>query len=161
MFTNDICQLNYLTVTLICVLTTGLWWFIRFSSKQYYKRKKYANIPGPCSSFFLGNLTEIKQKILNDKLSYPNIVSDYFELYGSLFKIQLFNRIVVFTIDPETIQKALIVKNFPKEPKFCFKNAYPFKMRFLGEGILTECNHEIWKRQRVKFLPFFSQTEIE
>ena len=84
-----------------------------------------------------------------------NLSNKYFncstEKYGSVFKVQLLDDMIIFTSDPLTIKvwikikhksirkpvsviflkELLIVKNYPKSEGFSSLIAYPLKIRFL------------------------------
>ena len=75
--------------------------------------------------------------------------------YGPVFKFQILDKIVVFTIDPEGVKEAYITENFPKIPEVYENVGYPYNERFLGNGLITDTNMERWKHRRSLFNPGF------
>lgn len=109
------------------ILTIVPVYFISFSLKFYYKRSKTSHIPGPRTSgihgFYLGNLKQIIKEVENGS-TYTNFILEWyfiilsnhnfklfilfnyesFKKYGPVFKLQIFDRIVIHTIEPEAIK---------------------------------------------------------
>lgn len=64
---------------------------------------------------------------------YFKIIKNFqisFKEYGPVFKIQILDRIIVHTIEPEAIREGLVERNYPKVPKFCKAISYPLNLRF-------------------------------
>ena len=70
-------------------------------------------------------------------------------------KYQLFNKMIVLTIDPIAVRDVLISRNFPKYPLIYKLAGFPFSSRYLGNGLVTEQNYHKWKHQRALFNPGF------
>ena len=70
------------------------------------------------------------QKIIKttDKI-FADILADWHKQYGPVFKVQAVNRMIVSTIDQETIKQILVIKNEPKEPFFSGIIGFPFNTR--------------------------------
>ena len=69
---------------------------------------EYSHIPGPRrSSFFLGNVPEIKMYLKEDKLLYDYYL-DLYHKYGPLFVIFVVHRPMVLVTDPLYIKKVII-----------------------------------------------------
>ncbi|CAF0770654.1 unnamed protein product [Brachionus calyciflorus] len=132
-------------------------YFGYFTFRLYFKKKHYKHIPGPqpigIFGFYFGNLTEAIEN-MNNKKMYPYYLQECFKKYGPVFKIQLFNRIIVYSIDPEIVKYGL--QNFPKSLEVYKNVAYPYNIRFLGESLLTQTDHKKWKRDRNCFHEAFS-----
>lgn len=88
------------------LLGAGLSFFVYKTLKIYFLRKKYRHIPGPKTKgilgFYLGNVLEIKN--LPKNKIFPDLVADWVKQYGHIIKYQLVDRMVVFTIHPESIK---------------------------------------------------------
>nr|UOU03253.1 cytochrome P450 3049B3 [Brachionus rubens] len=128
-----------------------------FTIHLYFKKKKYSHIPGPKPSgllgFYFGNLGEALDNIKNNKM-FPFYIQECFEKYGPIFKLQLFDRVVIYSVEPNVVKFGL--ENFPKYSKIYKKIAYPFNKRFLGESLITQTENQKWQKDRDIFHHAFS-----
>nr|QUF59385.1 cytochrome p450 CYP3049B3 [Brachionus angularis] len=151
---------NFLKITILSVIGTGFAFIGYFTVKLYFKKRKYAHIPGPkpggILGFYFGNLIEVLQ-YTKKGVMYPVYLQNCFLKFGPLFKIQLFDRIIIYSIDPKIIENGLLRKNYLKIPKLYRQVAFPYNIRFLGHGLLTETDTNIWKHQRAIFQPAFNK----
>nr|UOU03247.1 cytochrome P450 3049F1 [Brachionus rubens] len=134
---------------LVFLLVIG---FVAYKTYVIYQiRKKYQHIPGPKTNgiigFYLGNLSEALKYIKDGKI-LADMMLDLSHKYGPVFKFQIVDKVVVFTIEPETVKEVLITQNFPKIPEVYRQVGYPYNERFLGNGILSETNFENWRKRR-------------
>lgn len=77
------------------------------------------------------------------------------KVYGPVFKYQVLDKIKIFVADPEGLREILINQNFPKHPEFYTLFGFPFGVRFLGRGLLTDFDDKRWKHRRDLFNPCF------
>ncbi|CAF0954298.1 unnamed protein product [Brachionus calyciflorus] len=128
----------------------------------YLLRRKYRHIPGPKTrgllGFYLGNIVDIrnlpKNKIFHD------LIIEWSKEFGHVFKYQLMDRIIVFTLDPETIREIFITQLFPKHPDVYGVFGFPLNTRFLGNGLITDLDHQRWRHRRNLFNPSFHKKSL-
>jgi len=123
-----------------------------------YVRRKFQHIPGPKTNgflgFYLGNVREIVQVIRRNQI-LPDLLTEWHDKYGPIFKFQMFNLIFVFTSDRDAIKEILIIKNYPKTQFLMSRVMFPFNERYLGFGLVTDPDNESWRRRRSFFNPGF------
>uniref|UniRef100_A0A671V8C6 Cholesterol 24-hydroxylase n=1 Tax=Sparus aurata TaxID=8175 RepID=A0A671V8C6_SPAAU len=99
---------------------------------------KYDHIPGPA-------------------LSLPS--TDVFcrsETYGPVCRINFLHFVMVFVSCPEATKEILMSSKYPKDA-FLHKRLFNlFGQRFLGNGLVTAKDHELWYKQRRIMDPAFS-----
>uniref|UniRef100_A0AAR2JRN9 Cytochrome P450, family 46, subfamily A, polypeptide 1, tandem duplicate 3 n=1 Tax=Pygocentrus nattereri TaxID=42514 RepID=A0AAR2JRN9_PYGNA len=120
-----------LTVYLLCFA------FIAFVGYCLYVRrihKKYDHIPGP-----------------------PR---DKAETYGPVYRINSFHGVALVVSCPEATKEFLMSPKYSKDP-FVYKRLFNlFGRRFLGNGLVTAMNHDIWYKQRRIMDPAFSSSYL-
>nr|UOU03256.1 cytochrome P450 3049B1-2 [Brachionus rubens] len=140
----------------------GLVSFTYKTIKIYLLRRKYSHIPGPKThgilGFYLGNIPDLI-KVSNEKILW-DLVTDWSKQFGYVFKFQIVDRMVVFTLDPETIREVFITKNCSKHPELYSKLAFPMGARFIGNGLVTDLDNERWKHRRDLFNPSFHKQAL-
>lgn len=118
-YLSDISKKGALSV----LLGTGLAFLAYKTFKIYLLRRKYRHIPGPKTKgilgFYLGNVLDIKN--LPKNKIFPDLVADWVKQYGHVIKFQLADRMIVFTINPDTIKVRFY---------FFLKNTKIFKFKF-------------------------------
>lgn len=72
-----------------------------------------------------------------------------------MFKFQILDKIVVFTIDPDGVKETYITENFSKIPEVYTQVGYPYNERFLGHGLITDTDTTRWRHRRSLFNPGF------
>nr|QUF59384.1 cytochrome p450 CYP3049B2 [Brachionus angularis] len=121
----------------------------------YLNRRKYRHIPGPKTKgiveYFFGNISDIEKAVKDGKV-LTDLFVEWHEKYGEVFKYQLSTDIIVVTSNQQAIKECLVVKNYPKVKPFA---AYPLGERFLGHGLVTELDNNVWKHRRTMFNPGF------
>lgn len=118
---------------------------------------RYGHIPGPArDGFFTGNIPSIRQerkRIPGRGMS--EIWLNWYRRYGSIFVMWIYFVPVVILADPEMAKKALITLNLPKASRVYSKISYVFGQRAVGRGVLTELDHDVWRRKRAMLNPAF------
>ena len=76
-------------------------------------------------------------------------------MYGNVFKFQVVDQTIVFTINKEGVKEVLVTQNFPKVPGIYENVGFPYRERFLGNGLITDTNKNRWKQRRAKINPSF------
>nr|QEV83800.1 cytochrome P450 [Brachionus rotundiformis] len=130
--------------------------------KIYLLRQKYRHIPGPKTKgllgFYLGNVIEIKN--LPKNKIFPDLVVEWIKEHGHVIKFQIVDKMVVFTINPETIRDVFIAHNFSKHPHVYSIFGFPLGIRFLGNGLVTDLDNERWRYRRNLFNPSFHKQAL-
>ncbi|XP_062483938.1 cholesterol 24-hydroxylase isoform X3 [Pezoporus occidentalis] len=139
----------------LCVLAFGL-----YCCYVKYIHVKYDHIPsGPRESFLFGHLP-----ILWRMLRKEELVHDFFlqwaEKYGPVVRLNAFHRVSVMVLSPEGVKEFLMSPQYPKDRFVYGRIVNIFGERFLGNGLVTVCNHEHWHKQRKIMDPAFSRTYL-
>jgi hypothetical protein len=164
-FASSSSSLLSITVILSGLATsTAIAYFIYCTIEFYFYRLKFKNIPGPPTpagllGFFTGNLKQIAEADKNG-IPLPDLLNEWVAKYGKTIKYQLLNKMVVLTIEPIAVRDVLITKNFPKYSLIYSLAGFPFSNRYLGNGLVTQMNHEKWKKDRALFNPGFHRQYI-
>jgi len=131
--------------------------FLSFVLYVHYQHSRYDHIPGPArDGFFTGNIPLIrceKNKVAGNGMS--EIWLKWHQVYGSVFIMWIYHVPVVILCDPDMAKKALVTLNLPKAPRVYSKVSYVFGHRAGGRGILTELDHDLWRRKRAMLNPAF------
>uniref|UniRef100_A0A8C7Y371 Cholesterol 24-hydroxylase n=1 Tax=Oryzias sinensis TaxID=183150 RepID=A0A8C7Y371_9TELE len=78
------------------------------------------------------------------------------EIYGPVYRVNVLHFVLVNVTCPETTKEILMSSKHPKD-KFLYKKLfYLFGQRFLGNGLVTARDHEMWYKQRRIMDPAFS-----
>ena len=124
---------------------------------------EYSHIPGPRrSSFFLGNVPEIKRYLKEDKLLYDYYL-DLYHKFGPLFVIFVVHRPMVLVTDPLYIKQVIIDWNeyTPKDQSLARKIQYIYGDRALGYGLTTNVDRHSWFRRRQMLNPAFHRKYLK
>lgn len=146
--------LSFVIVSLASLLTFG---FMSFSLYVLYQHWRYQHIPGPArDGFFTGNVPSIrkeKKRVAGGGMS--RILYNWYHEYGSVYVMWIYHVPVVILADPDLAKKALVTLNLPKAHRVYSILSYVFGQRNTGRSILTEIDHEIWRRKRTMLNPAF------
>ena len=146
--------LTYSALFLILLLFLG---FLSFVLHVHHQHLRYDHIPGPPrDSFFTGNIPSIRRekRRAQDK-GMTIILMNWYRQYGSVYVTWIYFIPVVILSDPDMAKKALITLNLPKAERVYSKLSNVFGHRASGQGILTELDHEVWRRKRAMLNPAF------
>lgn len=147
-----------ISTSFLLVLIMILIVIFKFSLSVSNVIKKYANIPGTkqkgIRGFFLGDIPAIMEQD-HAGMSLHEYLASLVPIYGKTFKFRILQNIIVFTIEPKLIKEIYIEKNFPKAKYTYSKIGYPGGERFMGDGLVTEIDHDKWKARRALFNPGF------
>lgn len=143
---------------------TALSYFIYKSLKIYMMRRQYDHIPGPPTKgilgFYFGNLEKLVN-VMNNGQILSDVMIEWTEIYGRIFKFQVLDQVIVFSISTEGVKEVLINKNFPKPFGIYGNVAYPYNERFMGNGILSDSNQTRWRLKRTKLNPGFHRQVLK
>lgn len=142
------------TVTLASLLALG---FVSFSLYVFYQHWRYRHIPGPArDGFFTGNVPFIRKE--KKRISGKGMIAIWFEWYqeyGSVYVTWVYHVPVVVVSEPDAAKKILVTLNSPKAYRVYSLIGYVFGQRAAGQGVLTEIDHEVWRRKRAMLNPAF------
>ncbi|XP_061854195.1 cholesterol 24-hydroxylase [Colius striatus] len=125
-----------------------------------YIHAKYDRIPGaPRESFLLGHLPILWRMLKNQEFA-QDLFLQWAEKYGPVLRINAFHRVSVMILSPEGVKEFLMSPQYPKDPLVYSRIFNIFGERFLGNGLVTVCNHEHWHKQRKIMDPAFSRTYL-
>ncbi|XP_043472611.1 cytochrome P450 4g15-like [Leptopilina heterotoma] len=112
-----------------------------FKNKEFYK--KAALLPGPRIIPLLGNI----HLFFRIKSNFMNTVYEMYDSYPSVFRLWIFNFLLVVIYDPKTIKVALESSKLCEKPKF-----YKYFELCAGKGIFT-ADVPVWRMHRKLMLP--------
>lgn len=146
--------LIYIALSLVFLLFLG---FLSFVLYVHLQHSRYSHIPGPPrDSFFTGNIPSIRREKKNvQSRGMTEVWMNWYREYGSVYVMWVFHIPVVILCDPDMAKKALVTLNLPKAHRVYSKLSYLFGQRAIGRGILTEIDHDIWRRKRAMLNPAF------
>uniref|UniRef100_A0AAR2KA53 Cholesterol 24-hydroxylase-like n=1 Tax=Pygocentrus nattereri TaxID=42514 RepID=A0AAR2KA53_PYGNA len=146
-----------LTVYLLCFA------FIAFVGYCLYVRrihKKYDHIPGPPrDNFLLGHVPTFLRETNSERVIHDKFL-EWAETYGPVYRINSFHGVALVVSCPEATKEFLMSPKYSKDP-FVYKRLFNlFGRRFLGNGLVTAMNHDIWYKQRRIMDPAFSSSYL-
>lgn len=149
-------MLLFLLVLLIPLLA-----FLVFVLYLHQKHKRYRHLPGPeRSSFFKGNISEIRQRREQQRITIHQLWIEYGARYSPLFVFWFFHRPVVIITDPKLVKEVLITTKLPKDPFGYSHFASLFGERLLGRGLLSEVSEKSWAMKRGVLDPAFRRSNL-
>ncbi|KAM6915229.1 cholesterol 24-hydroxylase-like [Xenentodon cancila] len=121
-----------------------------------YIHLKYDHIPGPPrDSFLLGHSPTFVEIMKNERVVHDKF-RDWAEIYGPVYRINMLHYVLVSVTCPEATKEILMSSKYPKD-KFLYKKLFHlFGQRFLGNGLVTAQDHQLWYKQRRIMDPAFS-----
>uniref|UniRef100_A0A3Q2QBX8 Cholesterol 24-hydroxylase n=1 Tax=Fundulus heteroclitus TaxID=8078 RepID=A0A3Q2QBX8_FUNHE len=130
--------------------------FLGYCCYIKYIHMKYDHIPGPPrDSFFLGHSPTFVRIMKNDGIVHNKFL-EWAETYGPVYRINILHYIILGVTCPEATKEILMSPKYPKD-KFLYKGLFNlFGQRFLGTGLVTARDHELWYKQRRIMDPAFS-----
>lgn len=142
---------------LICV---GLIALVGYCLYVGHIHKKYDHIPGPPrDNFFLGHLPTFRRETNSGRVIHDTFLQ-WAEMYGPVYRINTFHGVALVVTCPEATKEFLMSSKYSKDP-FVYKRLFHlFGRRFLGNGLVTAMNHNIWYKQRRIMDPAFSSSYL-
>ncbi|KAI4895262.1 hypothetical protein NFI96_011742 [Prochilodus magdalenae] len=136
---------------------------IAFAGYCLYVRhihKKYDHIPGPPrDNFLLGHIPTFKRETNSERIIHDKFL-EWAETYGPVYRINSFHGVALVVSCPEATKEFLMSAKYSKDP-FVYKRLFNlFGRRFLGNGLVTAMNHDIWYKQRRIMDPAFSSSYL-
>lgn len=149
--------LTVLIFAIVAFASLLLLTFASFSLYVLYQHWRYRHIPGPPrDGFFTGNTPFIRK----EKKRVPGsgmmaIWFNWYKTYGPVYVLWIYHIPVVALSDPDLVKKALVTLNLPKAHRVYSLVSYVFGQRAVGKGVLTEIDHEVWRKKRAMLNPAF------
>ncbi|CAB1339856.1 unnamed protein product [Coregonus sp. 'balchen'] len=147
---------GWIGYVLMCLLGLILIAFLCFCLYIKYIHLKYDHIPGPPrDSFIFGHAATILREtrnggVINDKFL------EWSETYGPVYRINSMHIVMLFVTCPDTTKEVLMSPKYPKD-SLVYKGLFElFGERFLGRGLITAHDHDVWYKQRRIMDPAFS-----
>nr|AUX14953.1 cytochrome p450 CYP46A4 [Kryptolebias marmoratus] len=130
--------------------------FLGFCLYIKHIHMKYDHIPGPPrDSFLFGHSPTILKTMLNDKNLHDKFL-EWSETYGLVYRVNALHYVFLIVTCPEATKEILMNQKYPKD-KFTYKKiSHLFGQRFLGNGLVTAHEHEVWYKQRRVMDPAFN-----
>ncbi|EDO38396.1 predicted protein [Nematostella vectensis] len=120
-----------------------------------YVRRKYKEIPGPpVERFFSGHVPIFNQGRLRG-LNFYQILWEISQEYSPVILLWYYHIPFVALCGHELTRQALLELDLPKAEQVYQSLKFVFGQRAARDGILTECDPEIWKRKRGMLSPAF------
>ncbi|XP_037541674.1 cholesterol 24-hydroxylase-like [Nematolebias whitei] len=130
---------------LICLLFIA---FLGFCLYIKYIHMKYDHIPGaPRDSFFLGHTPTILRIMKNDGNIHDKLL-EWAETYGSVYRVNSLHHVFLIVTCPEATKEILMNQKYLKDKSAYKRMRYLFGQRFMGNGLVTAQDHEVWYKQR-------------
>ncbi|KAM9703855.1 cholesterol 24-hydroxylase-like [Menidia menidia] len=124
----------------------------------YIKRihMRFDHIPGPPrDSFFLGHSPTFLRIMKKGGIIHDQFL-EWSEIYGPVYKVHVLHFVFLCVTCPEATKEILMSPKYPKD-KFLYKKLFNlFGQRFLGNGLVTALDHQLWYKQRRIMDPAFS-----
>ncbi|XP_014813164.1 PREDICTED: cholesterol 24-hydroxylase [Calidris pugnax] len=121
---------------------------------------KYDHIPGPPRvSFLFGHLPIFWRMLKNEEFMH-DLLLQWAKKYGPIVRINAFHRVSVMILTPEGVKEFLMSPQYPKDRMVYRRISNLFGERFIGNGLVTVCDHEQWHKQRRIMDPAFSRSYL-
>ncbi|KAJ0061157.1 hypothetical protein NL108_008841 [Boleophthalmus pectinirostris] len=148
--------LSSLTPVLYALLFLLFVAFLSYCAYIKYIHMKYDHIPGPPrSSFIFGHASIFLKYINSDRLIFDKML-EWSETYGPVYRINFLHKILIGVTCPEATKEILMSSKYPKDKGFHKRIFHLFGVRFLGDGLVTAVDHDLWYKHRRIMDPAFS-----
>ncbi|XP_027705110.1 cholesterol 24-hydroxylase [Vombatus ursinus] len=156
------------------LVASGLWeyWLFLFLSGPllafgfycayvHYVHLRYDHIPGPPrTSFLFGHLSYLKRQTKDSGKIRQDVFLEWAKEYGPFVRINVLHRASVLITNPQLVKVFLMSSQYKKDPFIYSKLQNFFGKRFLGRGLVSELDHELWQRQRRILDPAFHRSYL-
>ncbi|XP_009081267.1 PREDICTED: cholesterol 24-hydroxylase, partial [Acanthisitta chloris] len=109
--------------------------------------------------FLFGHLPILWRMMRNQEFIH-DLFLEWAEKYGTVVRLNAFHRVTLMVVSPEGVKEFLMSPQYPKDRLVYDRLFSLFGERFLGNGLVTVCNHENWHKQRRIMDPAFSRTYL-
>uniref|UniRef100_A0A8C6WK66 Cholesterol 24-hydroxylase n=1 Tax=Neogobius melanostomus TaxID=47308 RepID=A0A8C6WK66_9GOBI len=131
--------------------------FLGYCAYMKYVHMKYDHIPGPPrDSFIFGHIgTFMKLTRDDDKLIFDQFLK-WSEKYGPVYRLNFLHTVIICVTCPHATKEILMSPKYLKDKQFHKRIFNLFGERFLGNGLVTVIDHDLWYKQRRIMDPAFS-----
>ncbi|XP_073667559.1 cholesterol 24-hydroxylase-like [Paramisgurnus dabryanus] len=151
---------GWLTSLMFYVLCVALIAFVAYCLYVRHVHQKYDHIPGPPrDNFLLGHMPSFVKATSSNNIMH-GVFLNWAEKYGPLYRLNSFHYAMVVIHCPEATKTILMSPKYPKDPIFYKQLFNLFGTRFLGNGLVTAVDHDVWYRQRRIMDPAFSSSYL-
>ncbi|TRY77585.1 hypothetical protein DNTS_007219 [Danionella cerebrum] len=147
-----------ISALLLYLLAAGFIAVLAYCLYVLHVHQKYDHIPGPPrDNFLLGHTPSFSRSMQSEGLIHDQLLQ-WAEDYGPVYRLNSFHYAVIVVHCPEATKKILMSPSYLKDP-LVYKQLFNlFGKRFLGNGLITAMDHDIWYRQRRIMDPAFSSS---
>lgn len=123
--------------------------------------RKFDHIPGPPrDNFLLGHLPTILADTRTPGRHINQRFLEWVDQYGPVCRVNSLHSVFLLVTCPEATKEFLMSPKYPKDP-FVYKRLFNlFGTRFLGNGLVTALDHDVWYKQRRIMDPAFSSVYL-
>ncbi|NP_001018358.1 cytochrome P450 46A1.1 [Danio rerio] len=148
----------YIVFFLLAAVFTA---FLGYCLYIHHLHQKYDHIPGPPrDSFLLGHSSSLTKAVYSDNNLIHDLFLHWAEKYGPVYRINTLHYVTIMVYCPEATKTIMMSPKYIKDP-FVYKQLFNlFGKRFLGNGLITAVDHDMWYRQRRIMDPAFSSTYL-
>ncbi|XP_034554756.1 cholesterol 24-hydroxylase-like [Notolabrus celidotus] len=148
--------LSWISHALVFLLVLGFIAFLCYCLYIKHIHDKYDHIPGPPRNSFLLGHSPSFLKVMKEGGNVHDTFLGWVEIYGPVCRVNALHYVLLLVACPEATKEVLMSPKYPKD-KFLYKRLfYLFDERFLGNGLVTAQDHELWYKQRRIMDPAFS-----
>ncbi|XP_064406602.1 cholesterol 24-hydroxylase-like [Halichondria panicea] len=136
--------------------------FLAFTVYTYYHGKKYSHIPSPKkSNFYLGHLPDAI-RMGNEEAPMQVLLAKWqADCSSSIYVVHLLTQAMVVVTDPDVIKDIVMQPKNPKSSYMMNKFRYLFGERFMGRGIFSIPDYDVWKPRRRMYDSAFKKSYLE
>ncbi|XP_036608723.1 cholesterol 24-hydroxylase [Trichosurus vulpecula] len=134
---------------LFLLLSGPLLAFGFYCAYVHYVHLRYDHIPGPPrASFLFGHLSYLTRQAKDSGKIRQDVFLEWAKEYGPIVRINVLHRASVIITSPELVKVFLMSPQYKKDALIYSKLHSLFGKRFLGRGLVSELDHELWQKQR-------------
>ncbi|XP_041471416.1 cholesterol 24-hydroxylase-like [Lytechinus variegatus] len=144
--------------TLFVVISTVGTAFVVFAGLLYRFNRKYGHLPCPRpSSFVTGNLSHVNAIRKKLEFSLLALLYQWSRELGPVYCIRFILRPLVICSSPKTVKEVCLDSRHLK-PHLTYDFFYSvFGERFMGNGLVSQTDHEKWHSRRALLNPAFNR----
>ncbi|XP_056337493.1 cholesterol 24-hydroxylase [Danio aesculapii] len=152
---------EWVLYTIFFLLSAVFTAFFAYCLYVYHIHQKYDHIPGPPrDNFLLGHSPSLTKALYSDDSLIYDLFLQWAEKYGPVYRINTLHYITIVVYCPEATKTIMMSPKYTKDP-FVYRRMFNlFGKRFLGYGLITAVDHDIWYRQRRIMDPAFSSSYL-
>ncbi|PIK62667.1 putative cholesterol 24-hydroxylase [Apostichopus japonicus] len=127
----------------------------------YYVHQKYDHLPGPKRDAFFQGHSSILKKVLAKEECFAEVYAKLHREYGPLVVLFFYHMPFLSAVDPKVVKELLLNNKYPKPSLNYDAFRSLFGVPFMGNGLVSECNHEKWAIHRRILNPAFHRQYLK